>query len=219
MQELLTKVLPLAVGAAISPMIVTVVVLILSTPTRPRLRAWAFTLGATLTLIAVSLVGAQVFHTMHQHVGRDPTGAAVKGVAALLLLVLAWRAWRAKPTAGAAAMQRLDGASTAGFIGIGALAMLANFSTLVLFIPAVREIVDDQSAAPEKLSVFAIALVVAMLPAWLPAALATILGPRADPLLSRVNMAVTRHSNQINMAICLIFALYLGYGAAQDLLG
>lgn len=219
MQDSLAKVLPLALGAAISPMILTLVVLILATPAKPRLRAWAFTLGATATLIAISLLGAQVFHTLHKHTGSDPTGAAVKGLAALLLLVLAWRAWKSKPTAGGAAMKRLNNASTAGFLGIGAVAMLANFSTLVLFIPAVHEIMADPVGVPEKVAIFLMALLIAMVPAWLPAALATVLGPRADPMLGRLNVAVSRHSNQINMIICLVFAVYLGYGAVQDLMG
>ena len=65
--------------------------------------------------------------------------------------------------------------------------MLVNFSTLVLFLPAVREIEHSSVDVAEKVVVWLIITVIALLPVLLPVTLVALLGTRADPLLARLN--------------------------------
>ncbi len=48
---LLTRVLPLAIGAAVSPVVLVVQLLNLSSPRRPLARSGAFLLGSTLVVL------------------------------------------------------------------------------------------------------------------------------------------------------------------------
>ena len=73
-----------------------------------------------------------------------PTGAVIDLLAGTLLAALALRALRRGKTTAESHHSRTQGrladAPTAYFIGAGALAMLINFSTLLLFLPALHEI-------------------------------------------------------------------------------
>jgi len=100
--------------------------------------------------------------------------------------------------------------------------MLVNFSTLVLFLPAVREIEHSSVDVAEKVVVWLIITVIALLPVLLPVTLVALLGTRADPLLARLNAFVGRHARTIAIAIELVFAVVLawkGSGTSTDLSG
>src|ERR1700730_7671305 len=57
MSDLLSKVLPLALGSAISPAILALALLILSGKESPRTRCIAYTAGAALALSGLGLLG------------------------------------------------------------------------------------------------------------------------------------------------------------------
>jgi hypothetical protein len=95
--------------------------------------------------------------------------------------------------------------------------MLVNFSTLVLFLPAVREIEHSSVDVAEKVVVWLIITVIALLPVLLPVTLVALLGTRADPLLARLNAFVGRHARTIAIAIELVFAVVLAWKGIGDL--
>ncbi len=219
MDGLLLKILPLALGAAISPMLLTVQIFILAGKRSPVLRSWAYTCGALLSLIAVTFIGASLFTFLHRHTGPNDVGGVIKTVAALLLLLLAVRAWRNKGGSARALQRRLDRAPTWEFLIVGVLAMILNFSSIVLFLPAVHEISHASVDPANKLTAYAVLVGITLLPALAPALLATLLGPKSDTILGKLNAFVTAHGNQINAAICLFFTVYLAIGAYKDFTG
>jgi hypothetical protein len=61
-------------------------------------------------------------------------------------------------------------------------------------------------------------LLIEITPILLPVLAVTVVGHRSDALLARVNGFATRHSRQINAAICLVFAALIAYSAVKETL-
>lgn len=217
MDELLAKVVPLALGAAVSPMVLTVQIFILAGRTKPLLRGWVFTVGGALTLVAYSLLGATVLKGAASADRHSVLTAIVRLTAAALLLLLAVRAARAKATSSQKLLDRLDSASTPSFLVVGVLTMIANFSTLVLFLPAIHEILRSSVGTTDKFLTYALLLAITMIPALLPVLIATLMGSKAEPVLSDLNRFVTKFAKQINVGICLLFAILLLWGGIKAL--
>lgn len=222
MGTLLASVVPLALGAAISPTLFALEVLVLSGPRRPVARAWAVALGSALTLALYTLLGVTVLARLDtKHPKHSTTGAVVDLTAAALLALLAARALHRRRTAaeshGDRTKGRLAAAPTAFFVGAGALAMLVNFSTLVLFLPALHEIARAGVGLADQVLAWVVLVVITLLPVLLPVTAVTISGRRAAPVLARLNGFVSRHARQITAAIEVLFAVVLLWKGIGDL--
>jgi hypothetical protein len=215
MAALLATVLPLAIGAAISPTLVGLQLLVLTGTTKPVARAWALALGSALVLAAFSLLGLTVLDHLHpaEHGHRSLRGAAIMFVAAGLLATLAVRSIARQPTPAerhsSRTSDRLATAPTPWFVGVGALGMVVNFYTLLLFLPALHEITRSPVGLAGRSVTFALLFLITLLPVLLPVGLVAVLGHRADPALAATHAFVERHSRQIGIVIEVIFALYL----------
>lgn len=221
MAALLASVLPLAIGAAISPTLVALQLLVLTGATKPVARAWAVALGSALVLAAFSLLGLTVLNHLHpaEHGHHSLRGALIMFVAAGLLVALAVRSMVRRPTSAeqqtSRTAERLATAPTSWFVGVGALGMVVNFSTLLLFLPALHEITRSPVGLTGRSVVFSLLFVIALLPVLLPVGLVTVLGHRADPALAATHRVVNRHTRQIGVVIEVAFAIYLvarGFG-------
>ena len=104
---------------------------------------------------------------------------------------------------------RLDTAPTYWFVGAGAIGMVVNFSTLVLFLPALHEISRTSAGLLDRSVAFAVLFVITLFPVLVPVVLVTALGRRAEPALEATHGFVNRHARQIGIVIELIFATYL----------
>ena len=170
MNQLLAVVIPLSLGAAVSPTVLTVVVLTLSGKVAPRARAWAETAGVTVGLVLATilfLVAAQWLATMRPNPTVLASTDVLFGVALLGLAV--WTAVRKKP---ASAKQRARrgpkdsaGAALPAYFGIGLALLVTDASSIVLYLPAMKEIVNSSVAQPQKLAVAAIPFFAVIAPA------------------------------------------------------
>ncbi len=205
--------LPLAFGAAVSPTLFALEVLVLSGRRHPVGRAWAVAGGAGVVLVVYGALGLSVLQGSVTKRAHSPTDAAIDLGAALLLALLAVRALYRHPTAAEGhrrrAATRLADAPTLSFVGVGAVGMLLNFSTLVLFLPALHEISRSSVHLGGKAIAGFLLVVITLLPVLIPVLLVAMLGHRADPLLARLNAFVGSHSRQITAGIEILFCLVL----------
>ena len=215
MEALFAAVLPLAVGAAISPTLLALQLLVLTGSTRPMARAWALAAGAALVLGAFSVLGLTVLDHLRpaEHDHHSLRGALIMFIAGGLLAALALRALIRRPTSAeqqkSRATGRLDTAPTYWFVGVGALGMVVNFSTLVLFLPALHEITRSSADLAARVVAFVVLFVITLLAVLLPVGLVTVFGERATPVLESTHTFVTRHARQIGVVIEVAFAVYL----------
>jgi hypothetical protein len=221
MGTLLVSVLPLAIGAAISPTLLALQLLVLTGATKPRARAWALAAGSALVLAAYAALGLTVLNHLHpaKHGHHSVHDAVTMFVAAGLLALLAVRSFVRRPTSAERHKTRTSGrlatAPTSWYVGVGALGMVVNFSTLLLFLPALHEITRSSADLVARGLAFALLFVITLLPVLVPVGLVTILGERADPALEATHTFVNRHARQIGIVIEAVFALYLvwkGFG-------
>ena len=132
MGNLVVAVLPLALGAAVSPTLLALQLLVLSGGGHRLARAWALAAGSALVLAAFSVLCLTALARVRpSHGHRSMTDAAVLIGSGVLLGVLALRSRLRRPTAGeqhtSRSAARLAGAPTAWFVGVGALGMVVNF--------------------------------------------------------------------------------------------
>lgn len=217
---LLASVLPLAIGAAISPTLLALQLVVLTGATKPLARAWVVAVGSALVLATYSVLGLTVLQHLHPaKLGHHSLrGAIIMFVAGGLMMVLAVRSLLRRPTP--AEQQKSRTASrleTAPFwfLGVGAGGMVVNFSTLVLFLPALHEITRSTVGLLDRNVVFGFLYMITLLPVLIPVGLVTILGDRADPVLDATHTFVTRHARHIGVVIEVVFAVYLvwkGFG-------
>ncbi len=223
MMSLLLSVLPLALGAALSPVLLTVEILILSGKTKPKARSWLFVLGAIAVLLGFTFLAVTVMSNFGDAgTGKPSTESIViMIIAAVLLFALGGQALRPGRTASEKHASRVSGRFAAAklpfFFGAGAVTMLVNLSTLVLYIPAIHLIMRSNASSSAKLSAGVMLFLITVAPFLLPVTAVTLFGHRSDAFLAKLNSFVTAHSRQINAGICLGFGVLLTYSAVKDL--
>lgn len=217
--------LPFALGAAVSPTLLTLELLILTGKTHRKSRAWMFVIGASLTIFLFGLMAATILRNVGDTTAsaQDPWSIGIKAVLALALLGLGIRQLRPAKTAGerhhSKTADRMQTAKAPFFLIVGAVGMLLNFSSLVLYLPAVHLIVHSGDPVETRWAAGLMLWVITITPIVLPVLAVSIVGHRSDALLTRLNTWTTGHSRQINAGLCFLFAALLGFSALQGALG
>lgn len=208
-------VLPLALGAAVSPTVLMVQLLLLSGGQRPLPRSWAFALGVTATSILYVTALATVAQGLSMSGGpQSVIERVIKLVAAAALAALGVRSLR-RPGAGSLVgrVQRMNADTPLwSFVVLGFVGMWLNLSSLALMLPAVHLAVSSGTQVGAQLVVIVLC---AVAPAVVPALAATLLGSRSERVLGRLNTFTSTHSAQINAGICFLFTAILVLSALR----
>jgi hypothetical protein len=209
MGRLLAIVLPLAAGAAVSPTILALQLLTLSRRNAPVARSWAVAAGCALVLAGFSVLALLLAKSTGGSDSPSEAGGIVKLVAAALLLVVGVRQLRKAPPA-APKPERESRHPLRQSFTLGAAMMLTNFSTIVLYFPAMHAIgIAGGVELSGKLLAFLLLFAITLLTAVGPPLLVTLMGPRATPVLQRLNGFFTAHRRGIGAGICFVFAVLL----------
>ncbi|MGZ8765511.1 MAG: GAP family protein [Acidimicrobiia bacterium] len=208
MISLLVRVLPLAFGAAVSPTLLTVVALLLA-GAKTRRDAIVFAAGTLAVSVAIGLAVLLVFNrALERH--HDTTGhrgAAIDIVLGVVLLALAVREIVAEPKTKEPKDRRQLGVGASFTLGL--VVMAANFSSLVLYLAALKEIVRADVATASELVVTAVFIVIMLLPVELPLLLTVVAPGSSERILTRIGAAVKRHSHTIAVVVLVVFGAYL----------
>ena len=149
MGELLARVVPLAIGGAVSPAILTFQLVVLGGRVAPVRRAWALALGYALVLLAeAAAVLAFAAKTGGSDTPSDTVGI-LKLCAAGLLVVIGIRSILHTPKP----KDHVESTDPhlVRYVGIGVALMVTNFTTVALFLPAVHEIgISDAAPRPRS---------------------------------------------------------------------
>lgn len=208
---LLARVLPLAIGAAVSPVVLVFQLLNLSSPHRALARSAAFLLGCTLVVLLWLLCAGWIASLLPiSQRGPDPIAAALDATFALLLCALGQRILQQprplepRPAPAGVLAPALNGLALMG----------CNLSSLVLFLPAVQDISRAPLAGTAWWGATLLVAVITLLPAWLPPLLALLLGRRGRTALARLSCWVVPRQRGINASVCFVLALLLALRAS-----
>ena len=218
--EVLAQVLPLALGAAVSPVILLVQMATLTSGTARLARAWAVAGGTAVALTGWGLAGWVLVNRLPTpRTGPDATAAAVDLALAFVLVALGLRSLsqRHDPPHAPAPQDSTGGAHVAASFALGLVAMATNVTTVVLFLPAVRDVARAQLPVGGSAVVLAVLLLIVTVPAWLPVLAVTLGGAAGRRLLDRVGAFATIHHATIAAVVSFGFALYLGWNGLRRL--
>ena len=207
---LLTRVLPLAIGAAVSPVVLVVQLLNLSSPRRALAPSGAFLLGCTLVVLLWLLCAGWIASLLPvAQRGPDPIAAAFDAMFALVLSALGQRILQQpRPVEPRPAPAGVMAPALSGLALMG-----CNLSSLVLFLPAVQDITRAPLVGPAWWAAALLLVLITMLPAWLPPLLVLVLGARGRAVLARLSSWVVPRQRGINASVCFVLALVLALRA------
>lgn len=218
MGSTLLTVLPLALGGAISPMILLLQLATLASRAHPVGRAF-IVLAANLSVVVV-IIGV-VLVTDHRTAGgvaasgaSDVVGAWIKVVLAILLIATAIRLALEDDKPTSAHDDQDDGNQPLRpirFFLLGVGAMVSNATTIVLLIPAVHTVATAGLRRPQELTLLAVVSIIVLLPSYLPLVALGSLGRRGPDVLARLSRWLRIHNRQVGIAVSLGFAVYLGW--------
>lgn len=212
--ELLARVLPLALGAAVSPTVLTMSVLLLCSKRRPIARGAVFTLGVLTVLVALTVLGLTVLDRFANHHPSATERAVSDGVdlaLGIVLLALALRtALRSHdPTRHEAPKQPHDHGGLGSAFVLGLVMMATNVTTIVLYIPMMKDIGRAPVSDADQAFAVVLVLLIVSLPAWLPLLLRIVAPGPSARALGKLEVFTTRHRRTIILVVEIAFGAYL----------
>jgi cytochrome c biogenesis protein CcdA len=218
MGDLLAKVLPLALGAAVSPTALAAAVVVMASRTRPVARGAMFVLGFVAVLAVFTFLGLTVLSQATPHV--TPTSRRISGtvdlVLGIVLLAFGLRELllRATPSPGpgpdpAADTRAPKGTGLAAALALGAVLMLTNFTSLVLYLPALQDVHQARTADSTKAVVVAVLFVCTALPVLMPFVGRLVAPGPSGRALARLGAFMTGHKRGVTVVVAGVFGTYL----------
>lgn len=221
MRQAIGEILPLAVAAAISPIPIVGVVLMLVTP-RARLHSLTFVAGWLIGLAVVGTIGL----TVASATGASDQGAPSSGadtfqiVLGALLVLFAFRQWRKRPAPGEEPvipkwMEAVDRftAARAATLGFGLSAV--NPKNLLLTLAAATSIAATGLAGSEQVVAFTVYVLVATLGVGTPIVISMTMGARSRAVLDDLKTWLVHHNAAIMAVLFLVIGVkILGQGIA-----
>jgi hypothetical protein len=212
MSSLLSQIVPLALAAAISPVLF---LLQLNTVTgaRPIARGSALTAGAAVVLVVLSTIGVRLGDTGFST--NDALQAAVNIAFGALLLAVGFRGllWPPKP-------KPHQGDSKPAGLGrsflAGAGGMASNITTFALYIPALALIAASELPRGQQGVAALVILVLTLMVAWVPLAVALVVPGASSRFLPALGDWMTANNRWIQVVLGFGFGIWLvvkGLGA------
>lgn len=219
LSALLSKVLPLALGAAVSPVILLLQMATLTSGSARLRRATLVAAGAATALLAWGLAGWLLINRLPTpRRGPDVTAAAVDLTLALVLVALGIRSLvNRRETAAPSAPASAGPPHLAASYGLGVAAMASNVTTIVLFLPAVRDIARSPVSTADAIIAAVVLVLITLAPALVPVVAVALGGWPGQRVLDRVGAFTAAHHATIAAVVSFGFALYLGSNGLRRL--
>lgn len=130
----------------------------------------------------------------------------------ILLLALAVKNFYTKPKKSKKAQHSFGIGQT---ILLGTVIMLTNFSTIVLFIPAMKDVAVSSLTTPDKTLVLLVSIFVTLSLVALPLLIAVVAPNSSKSILEKLRVFMVRHNKTIIQSMLIVFGIYLlakGFG-------
>jgi hypothetical protein len=207
--ELLARLLPLMLAAAANPVVITMVVLLLTAPDRPLLRAWSFLAGFALVLVVGGVLFLTIFHNNRDTFGPggglyawiDIGFGVVMGFTAALTL--------RRRAGGDEATRIVSRVGPLACVGLGAVLMATNTSAIAAYVPLLHEISNSGLPRADHWVALAISDLVILAPIAAPALIRVAAPQRAGAALAAIRAFLDRHGAQIASAVFAALGIYL----------
>ena len=216
--QALGQVLSQAIGIAISPVPIILVIVVLFSR-RAMTNAAAFLVGWALGVLAVFLIASAAVDGATDDGPSDSQGV-IQLLLGLVFLALAVRQWRSRPAPGAtpeppAFLAKVETMGPAVALGLGLLLTAANPKNLALLVSAGAEVGDLGLDAGELVVVAVVFLLITMIGVAAPVVLTLALEDRAQGILHGWQDWLSRNNNTVMLVLFAVLAFkMLGSGIA-----
>ncbi len=198
----------LALGAAVSPIPLTVSILLLSQPDRGRAKALAFAGGQVLALSIISVALLLLLHktigTQHQTAKRESPIDIVLGV---ILLLAAAKTFFTKPKPKQPKPQKQR--SLFNEFSFGAGLMAVNIETLALVAASIKALAVVKSGVAVDVVGLALIVLIVTVSATVPPLITFAAPKQSDRALKWLNEQTKKHQRVISGGFLLFFGAYL----------
>jgi cytochrome c biogenesis protein CcdA len=205
MGSLLSRVVPLALGAAISPVLFLLQLNALTGP-RPIARGSALTAGAAIVLIVASTIGVLIGDTGFPT--RDTLQAIINLAFGALLIAVGLRALLRPPKPKATEPDPKPPTLSRSFAA-GAGGMASNVTTFALYIPALALIAGSGLPLGQQGIAALIILLITLMVVWVPLVLAAAVPGASTRLLPWLGHWMTANNRWIQVVLGLGFGIWL----------
>ena len=210
---ILFSLLPLGIGAAISPWPTTVTLMFLSTG-RPLAKALAYLIGYSAVLVAIGIFALTVFGGGDYEGGdrSSAVGGTIDVVFGILFLVLALKLWLKAPDPSAPPprwMSAFGSINTIGAFLLGVFMMVTNFSTLPLYIAGLKEIVTANLNPAGNLIALVLFILLIMVELLVPIGVYARSPGRGGELLDGARQWLEKYNRVITICIFVFYGILL----------
>ena len=205
MTDLVLKILPLAVAAAINPTGILVLVALLATAKRT-----ALFLSAGFCAVFIAFGALVLALGLRLELKPSTTSAVIDLVAAAVITYLGVRALRKKPAADADdPAKRHRKLGPAGGFAAGIALAASDFSSIVPCLVALKDMAIADAGAAASWTALAVFLVICLAPMVVPVALVYLAPHSAERVLGPLRRTLQKHGGTIIAAVCFVIAAYL----------
>jgi hypothetical protein len=195
--ELLARLFPLMVAAAANPVVITMVVLLLTAPNRPMLRASAFFAGFAAVLTVGGILGLTIFHNQKETFGPGGDLYAWIDIAFGVLMLGAAVLTFVRRGSGDGATRIVERVGPIACVGLGAVMMATDTSAIAAYVPLLHEISNSGLDRADRAIVLVISNLVILAPIGAPILIRTVAPQQADRVLAAIRGFLDRHGPTI----------------------
>lgn len=206
MEDTLLKVLPLALGGAVNPVGIILIILLL-TKDHPLKRVWLFLAGFSFALVVLAC-GAQIIlkYTYGISIHKNIYSSIINIALGILLILLAiFHKGKQR-----AVLKNIGNAWNEFIYGFLFMIVL-DISTLVLYFAAIKIIFDAKLSYVDDVLVFIIVILIIASTMVLPAFIATIMPKKSAAVLDLLSNFMVKHGQLINKVVVIVIGIYLIY--------
>ena len=210
---ILFSLLPLGIGAAISPWPTTVTIMFLSTG-RPLAKALAYLIGYSAVLVAIGIVALTVFGGGDYEGGdrSSVVGGTLDMVFGILFLGLALKLWLKAPDPSAPPprwMSAFESINIGGAFLLGVFMMVTNFSTLPLYIAGLKELVTANLNPAGNLFALVLFILLIVVELLVPTVVYARSPRRGGELLDGARQWLEKYNRVISICIFVFYGILL----------
>lgn len=212
---LITQIIPLALGAAVSPTALMGIILLLSISKKPKLQGFGYYIGAVILILIVILLGILLGVGITSASQKpNPIFAGIDVLLGIFLLLFGFRRifktqksqkkfFQGHKKHTSKIVQFLEGLS----FGFGMF--LINFSTTIIVLAAGKEIGASSVDLIGKLIVITILTIITLIVCEVPLLMYILFPEKANNILSKVNKWMQRNGHYLMGVVILVIGIYL----------
>jgi threonine/homoserine/homoserine lactone efflux protein len=210
MSELLSKVVPLALAAAVNPAGILVLIALLATAKRSALFLCA---GFCVVFVGFGVIVLAL--GLRLELRPSTTSAIIDLVGAVLIAYLGVRSLRKHPQTADAKTKRPLGPAAGLAAGLALAA--TDFSSVIPYLVALKEIALSGVPAADAWVALTIFLIICLTPMVAPVVLAYAAPTASAKVLDPLRRVLTKHGNTIIAVVCFVIAVYLAVKGIRGL--